>query len=357
MLTAMELTNAQLLEKVVYTASLASDFKAIDNLMDTVRGVTAVAGSAENFSSEQRQTLLSVQQELERHLVQDERLRFFTAESLQVQIEQHLAGSRSARRGLIPVFVTLGVAAVSVVLIASFSRSGQNIQQSLMFGGAVTAFILNVGAAWLFLSALPAFKSTLRSAFKILCAGLVLLSVGFLEQPFIVAANLPPNSSLGMLLTLPVMLIAIFCMYLGIARYARLAGVISRSVSGRVLGIAAVAILATALFVPHHTHTDNLIVTVFAVAGHGWIGLLVIMATMLLIKTIKLSADLYKPPLRALTQAILISILAALFQFGAMSRTGAQLSGNSGLITFGLALVMGAMLVRAGYSFNKISRY
>jgi len=75
-------TLHSLLDVVNYTASLASNPKAIDTILDTVRLITSELQRDEPLSAHQQEELIKVYLNLERYLTSKEPLRAFRADEL-----------------------------------------------------------------------------------------------------------------------------------------------------------------------------------------------------------------------------------------------------------------------------------
>src|SRR6187402_677156 len=90
----------QLINEVLYLASLASSPQAIDPLLDTLRVITAKLAQSGEPNVQQQTDLRTLKQKLEHYLVAQEPVRVFTPESLQLQVDQHMSGG-SARRAML----------------------------------------------------------------------------------------------------------------------------------------------------------------------------------------------------------------------------------------------------------------
>lgn len=347
-----------MIDRITYTASLVTRVREVDPYLDKLRAITARTDfSPQNMTDEQYATLVSLQQQLESYLVERESLRSFTPESLQVQIEQHLAGNQNARRGLTQMMTVLGIAGVAAVVVGLLPITSQDTQQHIILTGAVTSSVMNLGAAWLFVSALAAFKSQLRRAFIFICTGIVIFCLSILAQPLIELWSLRASSDITTLIIMPAVLISTGFIYAGIAKYAALAGVISRLLSVKTLLTFAIPLAVAAFLIPAPAAQDSKIIFSLSILMHLWVVLLAIMSVIVLMKVRSHVADLYKPPVRALLQAIVALILGAIVFAGLIADAGPRLTSPMAVGLFTFLLIMGGMLVRAGYKFNKISRY
>lgn len=342
--------NRSIIDKVVYTASLASNQSEIDTQLDTLRIITATSGGRE-LTAEQTTKLEELQTWLEEYLVKRERLRLFTHESLAVQIDQYMQGHvNNKSRGLL--FGVVGVSALLAFAAASLPLSG--IPERVQAGGATAFSVITIGAAWLFLMALHAFQSSLRRAFRIICAGMILLGLSLLEQPIIEILELRDVSSL--LYPLPILLAATL-FHIGNARYVRLAGV--QSVWTKAWPVIAVCGAASLItwFLPHPPATESELV--FDLAAIIWACILVMPVTsaVILPMAARRLPDLYKMPIQRLAQAMIPIILVCVYQYVVRILAGPYMDGVVAYVMFGLIIIMSLGLLRAGYAFNKITRY
>lgn len=346
-----------LVDRIVYTASLATRMSEIDQYLDKLRATTSQSTfSSETMTDQEYATLSGVQQQLEQYLVEREPLRSFTNESLQVQVEQHLAGNVETKQGLLKVTIILVLALVAATLGGVLPGVPGSQQQQIILAGAVATCFLNLGASWLFLSALPAFKSQLRRAFGFICTGIVLFSVAILSEPLIELANLRANSDIVTILVMPIVFLSALSMYVGVVRYARLIGVTSRLLKGRFL-LLLLPIIPVAFLVHAHSAGGSGHMLILSLLLHIGVVALTVVAVILLFKILPRLADLYKPPARALLQAIITLMVGALTFASIVTNGGPRLTSPmaTGLLVFLFAT--GSMLVRAGYIFNKISQY
>lgn len=347
-----------LIDRITYTASLVTYAREIDPYLDSVRAITSRTGFLpERMSPQDQQTLSTIQDMLENYLVNTETLRLFTRESLHAQIDQHLSGDHKAKQGMLKVSIVLGMALISAILAILLPVLSSNPLEHFIFAGAVTSVFMNAGAAWLFVSALSAFKSKLRQAFKFICAGMVLLGLGLLLEPYVELSSIQYNASnLATFTVMPIVVLSVGLMYTGVALYATLAGVRSRVLSPKLLLVVVMGLIVLVLLVPG-SHSSSKVSTDLSVFLHG---LLVSFATLMIIllsKATHLVADLYRPPLYALLHAIVVLVIASAAFVGITASAGPHLTNTMSGILFMLLFVIGGMLLRAGYKFNKVSRY
>lgn len=347
-----------MVDRITYTASLVTRVSEVDPYLDKLRAITARSDfSPQSVSDEQYATLVDLQKQLESYLVEHESLRSFTSDSLQIQIEQHLTGNQSARRGLLQMLTVLGIAVIAAILVALLPVLTKDTQQHIILTGAVTSGIMSLGAAWLFLSALSAFKSQLRHAFIYICAGIALFSLSLIVQPLIELWNLRVTSDVTTLAVMPVVFLSALFMYVGIKKYATLVAVKNLFQRTRTLLIFALPLIVIAFFVHTPAEEGAKHVLSLSIMLHALVILLTVASVILLVKIMHGVADLYKPPVRALLQAITVLMIGTMIFAGIIAEAGPRLTSPMAIGLFTFLLIMGGMLVRAGYKFNKISRY
>lgn len=349
------LSDKVLLEKITYTAGLATTPSDIDNMLDDVRLITSRSSDNTPLTAEDRAVLESVQKELEVYLVEREPLRQYTAESLQLQIEGHLQGTRR-RRSLAQLFATIGLTIAAGLAIGYAPILSDNPGSHLQFTVATMFSILHLGALSLLLTALPAFKTQLRRAFITLCGGYAVLTATFLLQPILELQGIT-SGTLALMLNSCLYFAASVFIYAGVRLYVRLLGV--QGWASRLTGhlcAAVVAILISLLL--RHT-ADGVPSWAFDAASsmHGVVLYASVAATVLLVKAISKVSGPYKPSMRALALALGVTMAACLYIYIIRLTFGLAARGPLSLTAAASVLIMGITLTRAGYLFNKVSRY
>ncbi|HSW77357.1 MAG TPA: hypothetical protein VLG36_00990 [Candidatus Chromulinivoraceae bacterium] len=343
-----------LIDRIIYIASLVTNPAEVDTELDTLRSVTArIDDVSQPLKSQDRSALLRVQEQLEAYLVTREPLRQFTPDSLQLQIEQHMDGGfgRKSRTQLLIVIATATTLAIgaSVLPLAT-------IADRIMAGGATEFSLLTVGAAWLFWTALPAFKSDLRQAFLLICAGVTLLGISMLEQPILILLNLRHYPITGILFPLPILFGALL-FHVGNLTYVHILGIHNRWTTITPLIVGMVIMSLFTLVIPYSATSESVAMHVIAATLWSWI-LVTPIASMLILPTaIARVPEIYKPSIRLLFQSMFPIAVVILYQY-LVWLVGDPYS--TGIITYGLfalVVIMGLSLLRAGYAFNKVSRY
>ncbi len=342
-------------DKLIYTASLVTNTQEVDPILDSLRALTSRNDYNPNqLTAQDSQVIAELQSRLEAYLVNGERLRFFTPESLQLQIEQFMSGSvgnvsRSQLIGVLVVATVLSVGLAVLLPLDGPERRGQ-------VGGSVAFSVVNVGAAWLLLMALPAFKSKLRKAFRLICGGVALIGLSLLAHPIVEVFNLRHYPLTSLLLPLPLLAAAII-FYTGNAQYARLVGVKSVWTRPWPVLIGCLILAAVTWIIPHRPVPEPELVFDLAAVMWGCMLLMPLASTFILPRVVKQLPELYKPSARALSYSMWTIIAVIGYQYALRLIAGPYMSGPVAYGLFSLVVVMGVALMRVGYTFSKVSRY
>lgn len=353
--------GTRLIDRIVYIASLATNRTEIDPYLDVLRSITARSKLEEiQLSEANKNALNGLESQLKNYLVSREKVRLFTAESLDLQIEQHINGHGTERSLNRLAAVFLGGALIAA-LLAALLVPLDSLDERLQLASAASVGVLGIGAASLFLNALSAFRSQLRQAFILICIGVGVLGLGFAYLAANEVFGLVPKSVSDILDTLPFMIMAVMMTW-GIQTYARLMDVTSRLLSRKltlILGVLAPAILFGLSLLGSNSESETTpVADAISTLMLAWMLLFVVISIFVLPRIIKQAADLYRPPIRALRLAIfstfLVIITSGLAELG-IGNLG--LTGTYRTFVYILVMVMGGLYLYAGYTFNRVSRY
>ncbi|HSE29059.1 MAG TPA: hypothetical protein VLA77_00535 [Candidatus Saccharimonadales bacterium] len=343
--------NQKLVEKVTYTASLVSNRQDIYDKVDTLSEITA---RGRQLTGQDIQTISSIQDFLEDYLTTKETMRSFTRESLNLQIEQHMAGDTSQKsKNLLLVIVSLSVLAA---LLSTLLPNSATFEQRIQLAGATAFSLITVGAAIMFLNALASFKSQLRNAFLVICAGVTLLGLSLLEQPFMEFFELRQYPIVSILYALPILLAAML-FYIGIKKYVQTIGINNFWTSVWPILIGGSILSLAAVFSPHLTTTESEAVHDFAAVIWGFMLTFPIVSAIILKMSEKRLPDLYRSPIRTLYLSMFPIIAVVLYQFVVRIIAGPYMQGIVAYVLFSMVFLMGLTILWAGYTFNKVSRY
>lgn len=342
-----------IIDRIVYLASLASRPSEVDMLLDTFRGITARVDPHKPLRTQDAAILHSVEEGLKAYLTTKEKLRNFTVESLNLQLEQHFepTGVSGKRR----LYSVIGIA-VGLAIVFGAGLPVTTIEQRVLIGGSVLFALLHLGGAWFFLTAFDSFRSSLRQAFLLIASGVTLLGLSLLEQPILEIFNLRDQEAVNVLFSLPV-LIAASLFHLGDMKYTRLVGVKGIWSTNLPFVIMILPLIVVTWFLPDMLHQRIDVIARLTTVMSAWIMVTPISSLIALPKASKLVPELYKPPIDALYQAIWSIVVVTAYLYILRVIAGSYMKGVVAYVLFALVTAMGAMLLRAGYTFNKISRY
>lgn len=342
--------SQKLLERTTYTASLVSNRQDIDQQLDVLNQVT----SKDTPTKADAERIIAVQGQLEDYLVTKERMRYFTRNSLKLQIEQHLLGN-STKKSKLLLFAII-TTSVIVAIISALIPMLESTQHRVQVAGATACGLITVGSGIMFINALSSFRSELRKAFVVICTAVTLLGLSLLEQPFIEIFELRNYPVVSIIYPIPLLLSAIL-FYLGIKKYVQIVGLNNFWTSLRPVVALAIVTSVVAILIPHHpTNEIEFVHDLVAIIWSVMIAMPIISAIMLKMAEKKLP-DLYRNPVHHLFLAMIP--IAAVIGVRLILRIleGPVLEGTAAYILFSLLIIMGTGLLWAGYSFNKVSRY
>jgi hypothetical protein len=243
----------QRIDCIVYLASLISEPRSVDSVLDKLRLITTQSAEP---STQDAKVLQVVQQELEDYLLHRERLRSFNAQSLEATIDQFLAVNNPAKlaktAALKHISITVGIAAlITAVCFASGLMKGQIVL-------AFFIFTLFTGLAFIFQSVKKNLVAQLQGSVSYLMAATIGTGLFALNFPVISQLHLDshPFFQHGGFLEAAIPVYA--CYYIAFYLYAKQLDVaIPRLLRPLGAVITAVVITVIAVVVPHPVHTPD----------------------------------------------------------------------------------------------------
>jgi len=341
-------------ERIAYTASLATRTEVIDSILDPFRSITVRSDPALPLVPSDVAKLQVVQKKLEAYLVTKEELRNFTAESLKLQIEQHVQGGTD-RKARPQLWLVIAVSSLLAIAVASLPYL-HSIQQRGRVGGGLLFAALTVGGAWLFFTALPSFTSQLRRAFLIICIAVTLLGLSLLQQPVIYLLQIQSEPLVNLFYPMPILVAAIL-FHAGNLIYVRLLGIRNFWTSAKPVLIAGGVLSVFSWLLPHPAVIAPEPIHDLAAITWVWIMLMPMASAIVLQMAVRRLPELYKPSIRALTQSMFAIIAATAYLYVLSMFTNAYVDSPLTYVLVVLVIIMGTSLLRAGYMFNKVSKY
>ncbi len=342
--------NRELVSTVVYLASLASETKAVDPLLDTLRNITSRWDTSAPLRPAEKQQLQQLVAQIKDYLVHRDPLRDFTPESLDARIRRNVSHAGQRRiwnfGTALLASVVLAGATVPIPYIAS-------LPARVLVAPTFFYLFSLIGAAVFYITALRNFKQELHRAFFFICVGVV--GIGVLLAHFIVL-------QLFDLVTLPVLryggipvivTFAIAALYGGLRNYARLLSINNWAVKLPIVGglIVAAFMLGAAMTAVIHVQ-DPLYYGVSMVSLWGLAFLSACSASLAwaILRTVTAA---YARSMRWLFVFLLGATAGAFIYMTAISIFGGLSGSVLSVVMAASGIIPVIILLYSGYSFNK----
>jgi hypothetical protein len=260
---------------------------------------------------------------------------------------------KRARRWLL----SIGIAVVPVVGLALLVPEPDEVSTVIRPGefkpSLVTAAImawLYIGTAILFLMGLDIFKEKLRQAYRLICAGLVLLGIGLVQLPLLVATGHFDSAWIeygG--LSLPA-LVAWILIYAGVRSFAKAVGDTSAWTSVPLTWFFIIILTAAAGWFANDLPDKQFSSVAFA--GNTANYLIGLVSAVLVLRIKHMAGPAYTAALTWFALSIVVSA------FGIFLIQIYEVLGTQGGVMAGVPFVLSsALFLKAGYAFNKIREY
>lgn len=218
--------DQEMVDATIYLASLASEVRVIDPILDRVRGVTARWQPGQSLDAEGRDELLKAQNDIKHYLVKQDPLRRFTEASIQQQLEARFTPETSIfqRRPTLQLISVWLFAALlyplgfALPFVDTFAARAQLAVPLFSMG-------LHLGMAWFYVSSFRYFTRALRRAYGYVVAGILVTGLGISNFPVVQILDLGKYALFrydGLVILFG---IASLLLYVGVWSFARLLGV------------------------------------------------------------------------------------------------------------------------------------
>lgn len=344
--------GTNLLDVVMYLASLASNPREIDVVMDAVRRMTAQGQGKGATSPQDTQKLQEVQKQLETYLVTKEQVRTFTHEDLQERIERRfrLGGylAKRAKRSLIGLLLVTPLCMLALLIPQPHGLPPAIADKfGLLMVICLVITWLCVIAALQFLLGLAGFQQEVKRAYAAICVGTVFVGLGVLQLPVIVSLgwlNTPVFTSGGFM---ALHIISATVLFWGVCMFARRVG--SKNI-GRIAAI----ILPSAIIIAIVGGLVAGAASPFDVTpiGRLWAGALFAASAGIVLHIKRTATPIYGKAMTWFSAGLLMGAITQ--GIGLVLWLVGQ--GTSPLILVPY-FVMAPLYVVAGYAFNKIREY
>jgi hypothetical protein len=349
--TRDELTDPQLVDGIVYLASLVSNPQTIDPALDTLRRITASWDRGTSLDVEQRKTLRQITTRLKDYLIHHDPIRHFTPESLERRLWARLH-SDAKHQGLLNFWSTTSISLGLGAIIMALPLTPSLLHRFFL---AIPVFLTSVAvfAVWFYLTALRNFRPELKVAFRLLSAGIVMVSVQFSQFALVPFAS-PDQARWYQYGDVFVLIwLAQILYYLGLRKYAQLLKIKSIVVSLKFFtGVMLVGVLlvAAAAVLLHMRDPMYYIISISCIAGVNLASLLGAIVAYLIARHL---TTIYAQSMRWY-YIFLGSVWAGTLFYGVIVTVMGGLSGDAvygmvGLLAGGPALLM----LYTGYWFKR----
>lgn len=175
--------QSKLIDSTLYLASLASDTKVTDPLLDTLRTITA-SRNEETLTPSDKQELMGMQARLKNYLVNEDPVRRFDTAVLEQKVYEHTLGQDhfAGLRKAMAIIVSLALV-LWVILTALGNRISWISESHLPELSAIA--ITFAGAALLHLRAIKTFEPAIKRAYVYFCVPITMLAAFYLHFGYI----------------------------------------------------------------------------------------------------------------------------------------------------------------------------
>lgn len=340
-------------DTIVYLASLVSRPQDVDPWLDKVRTITAMSGPGGNLSDSDKQTLNSVQNNLEQYLVQTEPLRRFTPESLKQKLAERFAGKKSSVKT--PVIIWLAIALIGMVLPFAFPYISEESKQTTSSISILTGLCL--GAAWFFVTSVRDFKQELRAAYRLIAIGVVIFGLAMFATPLRTFLNFPDTEWRHLESIIFPFFFAHVPIYIGVRAFARKLGLQTKLTSVWLLLSLLLVGGSIVVFLPHDPTFATELFFDLSVVALVWCAAITFIGSAIMYKISKHVGELYAGPMRWLLAGY-IMISLSVWEFLIIRFTLGYLpAGPLQIISYIPTLIGGILLFIAAAKFKRASMY
>lgn len=357
--------KANLLEAILYLASLASNQRQIDIILDPLREITARQEfKKDSPTPDDNAKLRPIFDEVVGYLTTREKVRAFTPEDLELRLQDRFEGSGAHHTLGITLAITflitvvLGAGCLLIKPPASALENASDLTSFYILLSLPTMFtVVSLSAAWFFFSALRYFREKLQRAYKVIAFSVAALGIAHLQMPILAYVSTLGSAwvwdgGVGLLYVPTHTLI-----YVGTAIFARSIQIRNRFTAWpTVVSIGAICFVLVGL-APHSPARWN--ESFFDLAtGTFPLGVVASLAAAINCYLIARRVnDIYRRPMLWLGHAnMMLALTVAQILFVRLVFGYDNFWTAYGLIILPY-FISSAFFLKAGYSFNKVSNY
>lgn len=256
--------GSRTIERVTYLASLVSDIRAVNPMLETLRFITAQHAQEPQptLSTEEQAQLRRLEVQLSEYLLTKDPVRAFSRESLAAAVNQHFASTdpraqanKATRRQILRIFglsilaYGLGIATIPADLNARFSLSVP-----------LFMLVMGCGIAWMFWSVRGSLVPSMQKAYGLIATALIVSAAASAQYPILSAypalAEVAWLSYGGFILPYVAMYVLLYAAFYQFA--SQLPGIRIRFLAPGWIGIGALSLIIAVLLTPHGaTHAEG----------------------------------------------------------------------------------------------------
>ncbi|HET8670022.1 MAG TPA: hypothetical protein VFM05_05175 [Candidatus Saccharimonadales bacterium] len=250
--------DRQIIDEIIYLASLVSEHRAVDPILDVLRAVTATMQPNMPLPEADRARILEAKQALEAYLMHQDPVQTYTREELERKLRDKFGSDGATQqvdRTTSHEMVIIGSSTLAAYAIGIAALPGTfSLPMRFLLAVTLPVAVLNSGVAWLFWSGRKGLTADIQRAYAYFCGGVLFAAVGAAQFPFIFAfpelAETPFFRYAGFMVPFPVMCLLF---YLGIRLYAQRLNIRSRLTHLPSVVMGAIVFGLVLSFAPHPT--------------------------------------------------------------------------------------------------------
>jgi hypothetical protein len=338
-----------LIDRITYLASLTSESKVIDPMLDPLRQITARWDRQAPLEKADRMHLIALQRQLKDFLITEDPLRSFTAEDLEDRIRL-----RETKESRFNTYIIACVASfVFAGLVYLIPDRHLNLQYKTLIAACLQMLIAQIITVWFYMSNLNNFKQEFRRAFVYISFGILPLGVFFAQIGLVQVLGIGDATPFQYADMSYLATLAFVIMYIGFRKYALLLNIKNKASSLVTVVLLSVVAVLVAIFVPHPSKPHSLLFFSISVASIMLIVLLAIINAILINKIMRTVTSAYRRPLRTVSIYMYASMFGAAVADAALYMLGELSAGNLTIVILVAAIPQQLLLLYSGYQFQK----
>jgi hypothetical protein len=145
--------DRQLVDTIVYLASLASKLDTIDTMLDELRAITSRWNADMALNDQDRESLHNLQRQLKDYLIHDDPLREFTEETLEQRLQERFNPSAHKKdRGFLHSFTGTVLACMLIASSILFLPVGSTLRDRVIIAVPVFSALYYIVNDWYYIS-------------------------------------------------------------------------------------------------------------------------------------------------------------------------------------------------------------